>query len=53
MSGCGVYAELFAENRDALTAAKSTDTIADCAHKKTFADNRGGTEKLNTPEARD
>lgn len=52
MSGCDVCAELFAENRDALTAAKSTDAIADCV-QKTFADNRGGTEKLDTPEARD
>ena len=52
MSGCGMYAELFAENRDALTAAKSIDAIAVCV-QKTFADNRGGTEKLNMPEARD
>lgn len=52
MSGYGVCAELFAENRDALTAAKSTAAIAVCVQKK-FADNRGGTEKLNTPEARD
>ena len=34
------------ENRGALTAAKSTDAIAVCV-QKTFADSRGGTEKLN------